>query len=86
MQEKQLKVANELIDYFVNNLRVPREAINSDTQLFGEGIGLDSVDSLEVIAGIDQIFGVSVFNIENKHFQTIGTLSLYIAEQLEVME
>lgn len=74
------KVADRLIDYFVENLRVPRNVIDYDTPLFGEGIGLDSVDSLEVIAGIDMLFNVSVFNISHEHFQTIGTLSDYIAK------
>ena len=72
-------VADRLIDYFVENLRLPREIIGYDTPLFGEGIGLDSVDSLEIIVGIDLLFKVSVLNIGHENFQTIGTLSRYIA-------
>lgn len=83
MQDKEQEVAKVLIDYFVDHLNVPRELIELDTPLFGDGIGLDSVDSLEIIAGIDMLFNVSVLSIQHEHFQTIGTLSSYIANALE---
>ena len=82
MDNKTRAVADKLIDYFVENLRIPREIIGYDTPLFGEGIGLDSVDSLEIIVGIDLLFKVSVLNIGHEHFQTVGTLSNYIANAL----
>lgn len=86
MSDRQQKVADRLIEYFVENLRIPREVIGYDTPLFGEGIGLDSVDSLEIIAGIDVLFGVSVLNISHEHFQSIGTLSAYISASPELTE
>lgn len=79
MNERERAVADKLIDYFVENLRVPREAIDYDTPLFGEGLGLDSVDSLEIIAGIDLLFNVSVVGLDYNTLGTIETLSRYIA-------
>ena len=84
MDGKTQVVADKLINYFVENLRIPRETIEYDTPLFGEGIGLDSVDSLEIIVGIDMLFSVSVMNIGHEHWQTIETLSRYIAASPEL--
>ena len=58
MNAKQQAVADRIADYLSENLRLPRETITYDIPLFGDGIGLDSVDSLEIIAGMDLLFGV----------------------------
>ena len=41
------------------------------------------MDSLEIIAGIDQEFGVSMMGVDREHFQTIETLSKYVMDHLE---
>ena len=58
MNARQKAVADKIADYLSENLRLPRENITYDVPLFGNGIGLDSVDSLEIIAGMDLLFGV----------------------------
>ena len=60
MNAKQQAVADRIADNLSENLRLPRENITYDIPLFGDGIGLDSVDSLEIIAGMDLLFGVSL--------------------------
>ena len=67
----------------MENLRLPAEDLTDDAKLFGDDIGLDSVDSLEIIAGIDQEFGVSMMGVDREHFQTIETLSAYVMNHLE---
>lgn len=42
-------------------LKIPKEEIRDDTPLFGpEGLGLDSIDALELVVSIEKQFGVSV--------------------------
>lgn len=42
-------------------LKIPKEQILDDTPLFGpEGLGLDSIDALELVVSIEKQFGVSV--------------------------
>jgi acyl carrier protein len=42
-------------------LKIPKEEINDDTPLFGaEGLGLDSIDALELVVSLEKQFGVSV--------------------------
>lgn len=61
---------------------VTPDDINDDEVLFGEGLGLDSVDALELGIALKKKFGVS-FSKENgdnkKYFQSVNTLTEYIA-------
>jgi acyl carrier protein len=55
--------------------------INRDTPLFGEnGLGLDSIDVLELVVGIKKEFGVEILDRETaeKIFTTVGAIAEYI--------
>jgi acyl carrier protein len=46
-------------------LKVAREEIADDLPLFGaEGLGLDSIDALEIVVSMEKRFGVTVPNSE----------------------
>ena len=83
MDAKQREIADKIKNILVENLRLPAEDLTDDANLFGDDIGLDSVDSLEIIAAIDQEFGVSMMGVDREHFQTIETLSAYVMNHLE---
>jgi acyl carrier protein len=60
------------------------EEIGDDMALFGEdGLGLDSVDAIEITLILEKEFGVKVSNVdESKNiFETPNTLVAYINEQ-----
>ncbi|RMD75636.1 MAG: acyl carrier protein [Lentisphaerae bacterium] len=60
------------------------EDIADDTSLFGDdGLGLDSLDAVEMVVLIRKKFGVEVPNMEEgmKAFETIGSLAAYIEEK-----
>ena len=86
MNAKQQAVADKIADYLSENLRLPRENITYDIPLFGDGIGLDSVDSLEIIAGMDLLFGVSLIGAHDAVFKDIRTLSEYIVKNPDFRE
>ena len=65
------------------NLRIPENMLDDDAELFGGDIGLDSVDSLEIISGIDDLFGVDMTGVDREHFQTINALASYVEEHVE---
>ena len=57
----------------------------ADAPLFGEGVGLDSIDALEIGAALRRKFQVKfkANSDENRrHFRTIATLACFIAENL----
>ena len=68
MDERQKAVADKIIDYLSETLRLPKENIDYDIPLFGDGIGLDSVDSLEIIAGMNLLFGVTLIGVNDGVF------------------
>ena len=54
--------------------------INDTDPLFGEGLGLDSIDALELIVLLDKDYGIKLTDPkEGKNiFQSIDTMAAYI--------
>ena len=71
-------------EVIINTLQLediaPENIVNSEP-LFGEGLGLDSIDALELSVGLKRKFGVK-FSSESadnkKHFASIDALAEYI--------
>ncbi len=62
------------------------DEIEDDMPLFGEdGLGLDSVDAIELTLIIEKEFGVKIKDMGESEsiFSTVNSLSAYINEQLE---
>ncbi len=59
------------------------EMIDPDAPLFGEGLGLDSIDALELVLGLEKEFGVVIPDAEvgRKVFQSVRTMAQYVVEQ-----
>ena len=53
----ELEIKEKLKDFFCNDLGIDAAELEYDTPLFGEGIGLDSIDSIELISYIDDTVG-----------------------------
>ena len=83
MDAKQTEIAEKIKNILVDNLRIPAEELDYEIELFGDGIGLDSIDSLEIIAGIDQEFGVQMTGVAKENFYNIEALSKYVMEHME---
>ena len=56
------------------------EDINDDQPLFVEGLGLDSIDALELIVLLQQNYKIKLSNAEDgpKVFRSVRTLAEYI--------
>lgn len=56
--------------------------IGDDDQLFGGGIGLDSIDALELIVLLEKNYGIKIDNPEEgrKVFHSVGSMARYIAQ------
>lgn len=77
--KKQLKL--QIIDA-VNLDGMTPEEIEDDAPLFGEGLGLDSIDALELIVLLERNYGIKLANpAEGKDvFKSISTMAEYVAE------
>ena len=61
------------------------ESIGDDQLLFGEGLGLDSIDALELVVAIEREFSVAIpeGKVDHDVFHSVRTLALWLAERLE---
>jgi len=72
-------------EMIIQRLKLPGVApddIDDSAPLFGEGLGLDSIDALELVLGVEQSFGVKIEDEASgtKAFQSINALVDYINE------
>lgn len=58
--------------------------IPDDEPLFAGGLGLDSIDALEIVVMVESEFGVSIKNegSAREHFRSISSLADYIQSRL----
>ncbi len=61
---------------------VKPEEIKDDEVLFGEGLGLDSLDAVEIVVLLQRNFGLDVKDMDQgkKIFYSVDTLARYIYE------
>ncbi len=67
----------------LNLVDVNPDDIQPDTPLFGEGLGLDSIDSLEISVLLERKYQVKITNSQEgrKVFQSIRTIAEFITER-----
>ncbi len=74
----ELEVKAKIKEMLCDRLGIEPEVLEYDTALFNEGIGLDSIDSLEIISAIDEEYGVSMTGVGKEHFKNIDALAAYV--------
>lgn len=55
-------------------LEVAADAIDPDTRLFGEGLGLDSIDALELALAITRAYGFELRSDDERNQQIFASL------------
>ena len=87
MTGDQLKQSlKENIIKYVNLMDTTPEDFNDEDLLFGEeGLGLDSIDSIELIVMMEREYGVKVTDpkVGRKVMENINTMAAYIEENQE---
>jgi acyl carrier protein len=72
-------------DYLINELYVdiPKEEIKTDMSIANE-LGVDSIGFTEIVAFLEDKYGISIFKDEFKpdNFRTINSISSFIEKKL----
>lgn len=70
-------VLERLTTCLKENLHIsfPADVIHPDTPLFGSGLGLDSIDALEIVMTVENEFGVSLDESNIQHMRTLNFLT-----------
>lgn len=73
----------EIKEMMVENLmlKVPKEEIGDALPLFGaEGLGLDSIDALEIVVSLEKKYGVTIPNSETAKaaLATVNSIHDYV--------
>jgi len=78
--EIKLKLKNMIVERL--KLQVGPDEIDDTAPLFGEGLGLDSIDALELVVGLEQEFGVQVPDeaVGREAFASIDALCEFIVK------
>ena len=81
MEELNKELKEEIIEA-LNLEEMTPEDIDENDALFGDGLGLDSIDALELIVLLDKKYGIKLANpAEGKAiFKSIATIADYVSK------
>lgn len=79
------QLIEELKQHLIEELNLEEmtpDQIDADAPLFGDGLGLDSIDALEIILILEKYYGVKLRNTAEAKpvFYSVRTLAQYIQE------
>lgn len=81
-QDLKLSLKKEIIDE-LNLEEMKPEDIDDDAPLFGDGLGLDSIDALELVVLLEKYHGVKILDesVGRKVLDSINSMAEYIQEE-----
>jgi acyl carrier protein len=79
MEELMANLKRQIIEA-LNLKHLKPEDIGDDQPLFGDGVGLDSIDALELIVLLKQQYSIQITDPQEgpKIFQSVKTIAEYI--------
>ena len=80
--ETRARLKQIIIDY-LNLEGMTPEMIEDESPLFGDGLGLDSVDALELVVALEKEYGIRIENPESSReaFTSVTTLAAFVEQQ-----
>jgi acyl carrier protein len=84
MDRKFMSLENEIKQLIVESLMledVEASSIDSESALFGDGLGLDSIDALELAIALERAYGIRLEAKDEKNreiFYSVRTLAAHV--------
>jgi acyl carrier protein len=82
MNDMETDLKNLIVDVLMLEDVTPAE-IDSDASIFGDGLGLDSIDALELALAISKKYGVKIKADDERNreiFSSVRMLAAFISE------
>jgi len=82
MQDLKYNLKKQIIEE-LNLEDIKPEDIEDDAPLFGDGLGLDSIDALELVVLMEKYYGVKILDetVGKKVLASISSMAKYILEE-----
>jgi acyl carrier protein len=83
-----LEVERKIVRILIADLEIDSallSTVDSNTPLLGRGIGLNSVETLTLVAGIEETFDIQIddADLTAELFKTLGTLTEYVLQKIK---
>jgi acyl carrier protein len=81
--EERAEVLRVIKEDLISRLNLPYrpEDLHEDVSLLGSGLGLDSLDALEVILGVEHAFGIKVAEDNIAILRSINTIADHVISE-----
>lgn len=85
MEDFKVTLKQQIIDS-LNLQGMKPEDIDDNAPLFGEGLGLDSIDSLELMVLLERNYGIKIEDAREgrKVLQSVGSMADYIQQNRKI--
>ncbi|MEW6068522.1 MAG: phosphopantetheine-binding protein [Nitrospirota bacterium] len=80
---EKTEVVRELKELIITRLKledISADEIDENSPLFGEGLGLDSIDALELVVALEKNYGIRVpdEDVGKEAFRSVAALADYV--------
>jgi acyl carrier protein len=87
MDDHDMDLKRKLKELLIERLKfedMTPEDIGDDEPLFAGGLGLDSIDALEIVVMLESEFGLKVKNESSarEHFRSVASLAQFVEQRL----
>lgn len=84
-EQELAAISAQLKQHLVTHLalrNITPDQIQDDAPLFGEGLGLDSLDAVEIAVILQRHFGIQIKDMEigRQVFQSVSTLAAFVLD------
>ncbi|MBD3394740.1 MAG: acyl carrier protein [Chitinivibrionales bacterium] len=83
--DRRVKVINTFKEELIRRLNLPYrpDDLHEDISLLGAGLGLDSLDALEIVLCVENCFGVKIPDENTSVLRSINTIVDFVLEEME---
>lgn len=82
--DKRIDVINKFKEELIRRLNLPYrpDDLHEDISLLGAGLGLDSLDALEIVLCVENCFGVKIPDENTSVLRSINTIVDFVLDEL----